>query len=225
MGKSLRFCATSLENVLSEVEGASLDNRERIWSTFLDIYNCLRSWGWQGGNSANTFRRKCKRFIELFLESPHDRVESVDGGLFTNKRFGGYFPEDITPYMHALCHHIPDLMERYEGNLMQFSCYALEKLNNYHQKWWFNSTSHGGGRRQVDDLDPTCIRGYVQILQKNLRMIFNNNPEIRPFDCPECTAAFKRLGWWKRHLLLEHPHTDLAMSMIDPSDGDDEMSD
>jgi hypothetical protein len=208
-GQKLRVLRNlHINQVLFAEEGASLGNRQALWKDFLAIYNSLRRWGWSKDDGNVAFRALVKRFGVAFLATPAiSRIQK--DGLWVSQRTGGYFPEDVTPYLHCLFHHVPEFMDRYGGNMMMFSCYALEKLNHVHQRWWFSATSHGGGRRKKGAAaDSTCIRGLKQIMLKELRMIFNPHQEVRPYPCGHCSYQYKRYGWWARHIKEEHEGTE-----------------
>ena len=53
-----------------------------------------------------------------------------------------YLAKDITPYMHVLAYHVPEVMELY-GNPTYFCQQGLEKLNHSVTKWYFRSTNFG----------------------------------------------------------------------------------
>ena len=46
----------------------------------------------------------------------------------------------LTPYIHILVYHIPELL-RISGNLRQFNCESLEKLNEFTTKYFQSSTN------------------------------------------------------------------------------------
>ena len=49
---------------------------------------------------------------------------------------------DITPYMHVLAFHVPEVM-RLHGNVSHFCQQGLEKLNDLVTKWYHRSTNFG----------------------------------------------------------------------------------
>jgi len=68
-------------------------------------------------------RTKCKEFLDLFL--------SV------------YQTSKITPYIHILCLHIPDLYEKY-GCFNYFSGQGLKKLSDITTSQFFRATNKKG---------------------------------------------------------------------------------
>jgi hypothetical protein len=222
-GQKLRIVRNlTISDVLLDEEGAAVDNRQALWSHFLDIYNDLRRWGWRKGdvNPAQQFRAKCKHFFTLFVDTPTtSKVRCTDDEgnvLWTSKRKGGYFPEDFTPYCHMLCFHLPDFMERFHGNLMQFAAYALEKKNNQHQHQWFAATAHGGGRRKPGETAAhMLLRSYSQIIRRGWRVVFNPSSVVKPFACAHCSKGFIKNGWLVRHVLTVHQETDECDELVD----------
>ena len=53
-----------------------------------------------------------------------------------------YLAKDITPYMHVLGYHVPEVM-RAHGNISLFCQQGLEKLNDLVTKWYFRSSNFG----------------------------------------------------------------------------------
>jgi hypothetical protein len=47
---------------------------------------------------------------------------------------------DITPYLHSMVHHLPEMHKKY-GNLNYFSAQGLEKLNDFSTSDFFRSTN------------------------------------------------------------------------------------
>lgn len=55
-----------------------------------------------------------------------------------------YQTKDVTPYMHALCSHVPEFLSLY-GNIGCFTTQqGLEKYNDITSKNYFRSTNHRG---------------------------------------------------------------------------------
>ena len=53
-----------------------------------------------------------------------------------------FLAKDVTPYMHVLAYHIPEVMRLY-GNPTSFCQQGLEKLNDLVTKWYFRSSNFG----------------------------------------------------------------------------------
>lgn len=89
----------------------------RLWSCYWMIFNILRS---EKNYTIDFLQIKTKEFLDLFI------------GIYqTNK---------VTPYIHLLCFHIPDLHAKY-GPLNYFSGQGLEKLNDLTTTQFFKSTN------------------------------------------------------------------------------------
>jgi hypothetical protein len=182
-------------------------------------------WRTEEDDPADKFRAKCKRFFTLFMETPttskFPRADGDGGVLWTSKRTGGYFPEDFTPYCHMLCFHLPDFMERFNGNIMQFAAFALEKKNHQHQHQWFAATAHGGGRRRPGETAAhMLLRSYSQIIRRGWRILFNRGAVSKPFPCPHCDKGFKKNGWLVKHLIKQHQDTGECDVLLDAMDQD-----
>jgi hypothetical protein len=149
-----------LGEILTDKSGAPEKHRQGLWDTFGSIVTDLKSWGWAEGNNADLFEAKCKSFLTLFLASPHGDESTVGGVLHVTTRRGGYFPEDVTPYMHCLVYHIPGFMRTHGGNVMQFSCYALENLNHVRNNYK-QSTTHASVRPFFSHLPSLSTRAFV----------------------------------------------------------------
>ena len=54
-----------------------------------------------------------------------------------------YQAKDVTPYMHALCHHIPEFLKVYH-NVAYFNQQGIEKYNDIASKDYFRSSNHRG---------------------------------------------------------------------------------
>ena len=54
-----------------------------------------------------------------------------------------YQKKDVTPYMHALCSHVPEFLSLY-GNIECFTQQGMEKYNDITSKNYFRSTNHRG---------------------------------------------------------------------------------
>ena len=63
-----------------------------------------------------------------------------------------YHRNEITPYLHCMCHHLPEQHFKY-GNLNYFSAQGLEKLNDMSTSLYFNSTNKKGAIKQMLERD------------------------------------------------------------------------
>jgi hypothetical protein len=105
-------------------------HRERTWIAFREITTHMLTWS--PNVTPTEFRMLVYQWLlDLFGENMPNH---------TNEQ--AYGRSVITPYLHTLVCHSHRIWERH-GPLMQFSCFAGEKLNHEHQKWYFNSSNHG----------------------------------------------------------------------------------
>ena len=94
--------------------------------------------------------------------------------------FGGmYHYTNITPYMHLLVNHAPDLIERH-GSFSIFSAQGLEKLN--HPIDYFKTTNHWHG-----------IQALYQLTRKQNRKMWLARNQIKlhkkhDIQCSQCNG-------------------------------------
>ena len=89
----------------------------KLWTCYWKIYNTLRS---ETHFTGDFIKIKCKEFLDLFIEI--------------------YQVSKITPYIHMLSFHVPELYEKY-GPLNYFSGQGLEKLNDLTTVQFFRNTN------------------------------------------------------------------------------------
>lgn len=85
---------------------------QKIWKDFLAIYNLLCSTNVE----SKQIKEYATNWLKLFLEV--------------------YQTKNVTPYMHTLVFHVPQLIELY-GSLAPFSQQGLECLNDIITKDYF----------------------------------------------------------------------------------------
>ncbi|EXX71393.1 hypothetical protein RirG_078850 [Rhizophagus irregularis DAOM 197198w] len=85
-----------------------------------------------------------------------------------------YQASDITPYMHVLMYHIPEMMHIHrQFGLAAFSCSAVEKKNHQQVSHFFRKTTKDGGGRKGRK------SAIIDILEyENRTLYFNNCDEI-----------------------------------------------
>ena len=76
------------------------------------------------------------------------------------RHYVGYYKKDVTPYMHILVYHVPEMIDHY-GNIKKFSGQGIlcskckhyfivdyvtgvEKNNDAAKKYYFSSNMHDG---------------------------------------------------------------------------------
>ena len=75
-----------------------------------------------------------------------------------------YLAKDVTPYMHVLSYHVPEVMRMY-GNISYFCQQGLEKLNDQVTKWYFRSTNFGkSALKQI-----MLKQGRLRMLEENCK--------------------------------------------------------
>lgn len=96
----------------------------------------------------NSLKKLWKTFSNLLTEMEKDlSEEEIDAFEIAAKEWVHLYYEincstDITPYMHLLAFHVPEVM-RLHGNISHFCQQGLEKLNDLVTKWYHRSTNFG----------------------------------------------------------------------------------
>jgi hypothetical protein len=107
----------------------------KLWDDFYSLYLALRN----PQTNSQKFKHDAKSWLILFL-SPSKGKENTAGHVK-----GLYTPDEITPYIHILVHHIPEFLENHQRwGLNSFSCAPVEKKNHLQvltffrktQRWW-----------------------------------------------------------------------------------------
>jgi hypothetical protein len=173
-----------------------------LWDVYTEIITHIRSW--DRSCSDGHFADLCAKFRELYIHSGTPLT-----GKFKNMTLkqlkkhpdyckGTYRTKDVTPYMHVLMFHLAGLYQRYNGNLMQFSCYALEHSNHFHTKIFFRATTHNGGNTKKENFLKSLFR-------KLLRILYNPMANRKKaLQCEHCYKSYDSEYWYKIHKLKYH---------------------
>ncbi|GES79267.1 hypothetical protein GLOIN_2v1792490 [Rhizophagus clarus] len=96
-----------------------------------------------------------------------------------------YQAGDITPYMHVLVYHVPEMMRIHHNfGLAAFSCSAVEKKNHQQVSHFFKKTTKDGG------IGKGRKSAIVNILEYENRVLyFNNHNEIDLIRLPKCLRS------------------------------------
>ena len=97
-----------------------LSSIQTLWSMFKEIVSLLNRN--LEASEIDRFESSTRRWLEIY--------QTV------------YLAKDITPYMHVLTYHVPEVMRKH-GNIALFCQQGLEKLNDHVTKWYFRSTNFG----------------------------------------------------------------------------------
>lgn len=183
-----------------------------LWDSFLKIYAMLKEWH----PDLKRLRAEVDEFKHLFAvqgqgtpgpgsprrKSNRRRVKKFRTEDFQNDTTGFikglYHNSDTTPYIHALFHHVFAMIRKHD-NLIQFSCYGLEKMNHVHSRIFFSSTSRGGGKSGGHN-HSSVLR---QIFQKCLRKVFNPSSKVNykyKYYCIKCGHGVDSSKWYQRHI-------------------------
>ena len=101
----------------------------RVMATFITLYSGIVS---SPTLPPKEIEMLADGFLQLLLE-PFAMSSTQTISLFQ--------PEEVTPYMHVLC-HLPSMVSRY-GSLKPFSCSSLERKNLVHASQVFSLTKRG----------------------------------------------------------------------------------
>ncbi len=92
---------------------------QQLWEGFLEIYNTI-TLDEISNDAVMSLKARIKKWMVLF--------KSV------------YQTKHVTPYMHALMHHVPEFI-RLHGSLVKFNQQGLEKLNQNQTKDFYRATN------------------------------------------------------------------------------------
>ena len=182
-------------------------SRQLLWTKLADIYTHMREWDQTIGQTE--FTQLCRSFLSDMLRG--DGTRPAAGGTDpVMKRLGMYFDADVTPYIHALAYHVPELMAQHR-NLMQFSCYASEKANHCRSRQNSRQTAQGGGMARAGCTQTPDERHMEQLMRAALRAVVNPvHSPARNMVCEEqgCYKTYVGSGALRQHYGLEHPNTE-----------------
>ena len=87
----------------------------KIWRHFNSLYHLTNTDSEENGDLSLEVFEKSKEFVEHFCSLGGKRV--------------GYNKAKVTPYMHALCYHVPCFIKNYKS-FKQFTGQGVEKNND-----------------------------------------------------------------------------------------------
>ena len=83
---------------------------------------------------------------------------------------GLYKPSDITPYMHILYNHIPNMIRNHSKlGIQAFSCAPIEKKNHQQVTLFFRQTLKGGGSKHK-----SVIKDILEYENRSLFYLFDD---------------------------------------------------
>lgn len=122
-----------------------------LWNKFLEIYFALQ----KQMADIDQFANDVKNWLQQFSSCGN----------------GFYQKSDITPYMHVLAYHIPELMRIHQRwSIKSFSCSPVELKNHTHTSHFFKRTCKDGGVNRKSAI--------IEILEYENRILYfccNNN--------------------------------------------------
>ena len=134
-----------------------------LWTSFQELASQLNSD--LSNEEIDAFQIAAKKFVEEYHRA--------------------FLCKDITPYMHVLAYHVPEVMRMY-GNISYFCQQGLEKLNHLVTKWYFRSTNFGSS-------------SLKQIMQKQHRIhLLEEKCKRQPKWQVTCSLCNKQDGHNKR---------------------------
>jgi hypothetical protein len=126
---------------------------KKLWHTFHEIYIEMRGTQIPTDETIESFQTKLIKWLELFRKTGTGVLNSNE-----HQERGLYSSEEITPYMHALVNHVPEMMKllRAKGlRLRHLSCEPVENKNWKHIRYFFSGSRKGGGG--VKDGEGSCV--------------------------------------------------------------------
>lgn len=174
---------------LSELMEKNAEWQQKIWRDFMEINSNVKMWANELATNNITpaiIRSKVTAWLKYF-SSPGI------GRPLSRNFIPGHFPKDeITPYMHLLQHHVPELIERH-GCIAKFSSAVTERCNFEDGNAFFATTS-----RRISNGE-----SLKELLMRRLRILFN--PEATSLyrytcSCEKCGKQYVRPGNLKKHI-------------------------
>ena len=95
---------------------------EKLWGGFMEIIGDLKL-NFDNAEDVNKLKSKIKTWFDIFLSL--------------------YQTKNVTPYIHALCAHVPEFLKLYES-ISYFTQQGMEKYNDTASKHHFRSSNHRG---------------------------------------------------------------------------------
>ncbi len=131
-----------------------------LWNKFYELYVKMKD----PITKAEDFQRDVKNWITLFL-TPSEGIPNTQGF-----KKGLYQPDNMTPYIHVLVHHISEFMTIHQKwGLKAFSCSGVEKKNHEQVSYFFRKTMKDGGKKKFQS------SAIIEILQHENRTLFYNH--------------------------------------------------
>ena len=138
--------------------------------------------------SSGTYQNVAKKF-----KLPgHPRLKAMAKYSCVEHFLKVYQAKDVTPYMHALCYHVPEFLSLYQ-NIAYYTQQGLEKYNNRASKDFFRSTNHKG----VDALKQLFLKkNRIQFLEaagyERVKNTYKcNNCSNKGHNIKTCTSSCK----------------------------------
>lgn len=110
----------------------------KIWRHFDSLYHLINTDLEENGDLSLEVFEKSKEFVELFCSLAEKRV--------------GYNKARVTPYMHALCYHVPCFIKNYKS-FKQFTGQGVEKNNDDAKRVFFQKSNKWDAARDVLQLE------------------------------------------------------------------------
>ncbi|PKY53560.1 hypothetical protein RhiirA4_547717 [Rhizophagus irregularis] len=144
-----------LSKILSRQRANMIRN---LWNKFYELYIKMKDQK----TNAEEFQNDAKNWLTLFL-TPSEGIPNTQGF-----KKGLYKPNDMTPYIHVLVHHVSEFMTIHQKwGLKSFSCSAVEKKNHQQVSYFFRKTMKDGGRKSKSS-------AIIEILEHENRSLFYN---------------------------------------------------
>jgi hypothetical protein len=132
-----------------------------LWDKFLSLNTTIKLHKVLSRDEISLFRKGTSEFMDLFLAKDNDVPKNQKGYVR-----GMYLPNDVTPYLHALCNHVHTFLATAASlgiPFRFFSCESLEKKNHDQVRLYFTKTRKDGGKNYK-----SAVREIMEIENRSL---------------------------------------------------------
>ena len=151
-----------IPSLLPRVPSSETSRIQTLWVSFMELNRRLSKKPEEIADAdATEFERSAKDWVRKFIDVYHS--------------------DKVTPYMHAMMHHVGEFL-RLHGSILPFTQQGLEKYNDAMTKDYFRGTCHRGEE------------ALLQIMQKRNRIEYLQDenakiPKHHEVSCSNCKAV------------------------------------
>lgn len=173
------------EKLMFVIHNDTHDRTVKLWKDLVEILSLVNSSVVQTKTPEFVFGL-CKTWLTDFL---------ILGDIRK-----GYYPENVTPYMHAMVYHVPFFVHKY-GELRKFSGQAVEKLNDNIKTIY---------QQKTNKFD--CAMDTMKV-RKRLEMLSSG------MERPKRSYTKKKTDWWEHDIFRQrNEKKDTVLRAIENAD-------